>query len=348
MITTVAGNGMAATAGDGGQATSASLALPTAVAVDTQGDLLITDASANLVRFVNAAGVISTVAGAGTAGYGGDNGPALNAQFNGLTAISSDTSGNLYLADRVNNVIRLLQPVSSSPAVGAATNAASGLRGAIAPGETLTIYGNGLGPAKLALYQPDGSGVIPMQTGGTTVYVNGVLAPVLYAWANQVAIQVPYEITPGRGAITVQYAGQVSLQLPATIASSSPGVFTLNESGRGQAVAINEDGSLNTAASPGSQGHLISLYATGYGQVTPVVHDGAPNRAGSAIPLQRVTATVNGQPAAVEYAGGDTGLPAGTIRVDVRIPAGITGESVPAVIQVGDGASQPGVTIAVK
>jgi uncharacterized protein (TIGR03437 family) len=347
-ITTFAGNGMAATAGDGGPAASASLALPTGVVVDSQGDVFIIDTSANLVRMVNAMGIITTIAGIGTPGYGGDNGPATSAQLNSPIAISLDASGNLYLADRVNNVIRLLQPVSPTPMVGAATNSASGLAGSISPGETVTIYGSGIGPNKLAPYQPDASGAIPMQTGGTTVYVNGVIAPVLYAWANQVAIQVPYEVTPGNGAITVQYGGQVSLRLVTTIAPSSPGLFTLNDSGTGQAVAINEDGSVNTAGSPVAQGHVISLYATGYGQVTPVLRDGAPNNAGSASPLQTVTATVGGQPAAVIFAGGASGLPAGTIRVDVRVPTGVTGQGVPIAIQIGAGSSQAGVTAAVK
>jgi uncharacterized protein (TIGR03437 family) len=347
-ITTFAGNGAAATSGDGGPAASASLALPTAVAVDSQGDVFITDASANRVREVNAAGVITTIAGVGTPGYGGDNGPALNAQFDGLVAISLDTAGNLYLADRVNNVIRLLQPMSATPAVGAVTNAASGLAGPISPGETLTIYGSGIGPDQLVVYQPNSDGGIPMQTGGTVVYVSGVLAPVRYAWANQVAIQVPYEVTPGSGAITVQYAGRVSLQLSTTITPSAPGLFTLNESGKGQAVAINEDGSVNTAASPALQGHVISLYATGYGLVTPVVRDGAPNTVGTARPLQSVSATINGQPALVQYAGGDIGLPAGTIRIDVRVPTGVTGSAVPITLQIGSGSTQLGVTVAVN
>jgi uncharacterized protein (TIGR03437 family) len=56
---------------------------------------------------------------------------------------------------------------------------------------------------------------------------------------------------------------------------------------------------------------------------------------------------VNGQSATVQRAGGDYGLPAGTIRVDVRVPAGISGNAVPVTISIGGVASQPGVTIAV-
>ncbi|MBV8845553.1 MAG: SMP-30/gluconolactonase/LRE family protein, partial [Bryobacterales bacterium] len=196
-ITTVAGNGFAATSGDGGPATSASLAIPASVVIDQQGNLFIVDASANRVRVVNSGGIINTIAGTGTPGYSGDNGPALNAQFNNAFAMALDTSGNLYIADRANNVIRLLQPVSSTPSAAVVTNGASNLTGPISPGETVTIYGNGIGPSDLAVYQSGSD--IPMQTGGTSVSVNGVPAPVLYAWANQIGIQIPYEVTPGKG-----------------------------------------------------------------------------------------------------------------------------------------------------
>jgi uncharacterized protein (TIGR03437 family) len=349
IITTFAGmNGNPGAGGDGGPAISAQLAVPSAIAVDSAGNVYITDASTARVRRVDTTGVISTIAGSGPPGYSGDNGPAAAAQFNGLIAIALDASGNIYLGDRANNVIRLLQPVSTAPTTGAAANSASNLISAIAPGESVTIYGSGIGPAKLTPYVPDSRNYVPMQTGGTKVFVNGVPAPVLYSWTNQVGIQVPYEVTPGNGAITVQYGDQVSLQLPVTIATSAAGLFTIDETGKGQAVAINEDGSLNTEASPASQGRLISVYATGYGLVSPVIPNGAPNVAGGANPLLSVSATMNGVPAVVERAGGDTGLPAGTIRIDIRVPAGVSGGSVPFSVQIGASSSQPGVTLAVR
>jgi sugar lactone lactonase YvrE len=116
IITTVAGNAFTATAGDDGPATSASLAIPADVAIDSHGNLYIVDASANRIRVVNSSGIINTIAGIGTPGYSGDNGPALNAQFNNSFAIKLDASGNLYVADRANNVIRVLQPVSATSA----------------------------------------------------------------------------------------------------------------------------------------------------------------------------------------------------------------------------------------
>jgi uncharacterized protein (TIGR03437 family) len=263
-------------------------------------------------------------------------------------AISLDASGNIFLADRSNNAVRMLQLVSPVPSVGTVTNGASNLSGPISPGENVAIYGSGIGPAQLTLYTPGVDGRIPTQTGATTVYVNGVPAPVIYAWTNQLGIVVPYAVTAGSGAITVQYGGQLSLQLPVTIAATSPGLFTADGSGKGQAFAVNEDGSTNTTASPVPQGHVISVYATGFGLVSPAVADGSQDSAGFAHPLLPVTATINNQSAIVQFAGGDTGLPAGTIRVDIRVPPGVTGNAVPVAIQIGSVLSQPGVTIAVK
>ncbi|HEY7336922.1 MAG TPA: hypothetical protein VH639_18665 [Bryobacteraceae bacterium] len=347
-ISTFAGNRTSASSGDGGPATAAQLIVPTGLAVDSQQNVYIADSGANRMRLVTAGGLIVTIAGSGSAGYAGDNGPATSAQFNGPTGISLDTSGDLYVADRINNAIRLLQLVSPVPSAGAVTSGASNLAGPIAPGETVAIYGSGLGPSTLTIYQPDSNGNIPLQTAGTSVYINGVPAPVIYAWTNQVGIIVPYEVTPGSGGITVQYGGQISLQLPVTVAPTAPGLFTADGSGKGQAVAINEDGSVNTSSSPVPQGHVIYLYATGYGLVTPVQADGAPNNAGFANPLLPVTASVAGQFATVQRTGGDTGLPAGTIRIDVRVPAGVSGSAIPVSITIGGVTSQTGVTIAVQ
>jgi uncharacterized protein (TIGR03437 family) len=89
---------------DGGPAVSAGLGGPAAVAVDSTGAVYIADG--NRVRRVGSNGIITAFAGTGTAGYGGDGGPALNAQLNSPSGIAFDTSGNLYVADSGNNVIR--------------------------------------------------------------------------------------------------------------------------------------------------------------------------------------------------------------------------------------------------
>jgi len=107
IISTVAGDGAAGYSGDGGAATSAELYEPTGVAVDSAGNLYISDATNNRIRKVTAsAGIISTVAGDGTAGYSGDGGAATSAELAGPESVTVDSSGNIYFADSTNERIR--------------------------------------------------------------------------------------------------------------------------------------------------------------------------------------------------------------------------------------------------
>jgi len=107
IVTTVAGNGTAGYSGDNGPATSAELNLPWGVAIDPLGNLFISDTNNAVIRFVAAgSGVITTVAGTGTPGYGGDNGPASSAQLAYPVGIAADAAGNLYIADDGSNSLR--------------------------------------------------------------------------------------------------------------------------------------------------------------------------------------------------------------------------------------------------
>lgn len=107
IITTVAGNGTRDYSGDGGAATKASLAFPMGLATDREGNLYIADARNHRIRRVDAkTGIITTVAGQGIRGLGGDNGPALSALLAYPTSVALDEEGNLYIADSENGGVR--------------------------------------------------------------------------------------------------------------------------------------------------------------------------------------------------------------------------------------------------
>jgi sugar lactone lactonase YvrE len=105
-ITTVAGNGTEGFSGDGGAASSATLNTPIGVAVDTADNLYIADAFNNRIRKVNAAGVITTVAGNGDARFSGDHAAATSASLSAPFGVAVDKVGNLYIADTSNHRIR--------------------------------------------------------------------------------------------------------------------------------------------------------------------------------------------------------------------------------------------------
>ena len=106
IITTIAGNGTAGFSGDGSAATAAKLNAPSGIAFDASGNIYISDKNNNRVRKVNAAGTISTYAGTGAVGSGGDGAAATAATFNHPYGLATDTAGNLYIADVNNHHIR--------------------------------------------------------------------------------------------------------------------------------------------------------------------------------------------------------------------------------------------------
>ena len=118
-VTTIAGDGTAGFLGDGKAATSAELNDPTGVALDASGNLYIADASNNVVREVSG-GNIGTFAGNNTVGYTGDGGLAVDAELSNPVAVVVDKSGNVYIADAGNNVIREVSSANISTIVGGA------------------------------------------------------------------------------------------------------------------------------------------------------------------------------------------------------------------------------------
>jgi uncharacterized protein (TIGR03437 family) len=343
-ISTAAGTGVGGYSGDGGLASNAQLSYPTGIAVDGGGEVYFSDAGA-AVRKIFSDGTIGTIAGNGVIGYSGDGGRATNASLDGPAGIALDARGDVYVADSANNAVRLLYMQFS-----AITSAASNLTGAIAPGEVVVLYGSGLGPDSLATYQAE-NGDVPLSVGGTSVYFNGTAGPVLYASSTQVGAIVPFGIDGSTAQVYVSYEGLVSTPVNVAVAAAAPALFTANNSGTGQAAAINwADGSYNGGAHPASSGQWVLLYGTGFGQTDPGGVDGAPSLA-PVLPLpvlQPVTVTIGGQTADSNYAGGAPYIVQGVMQVNAQIPSGLPAGNAAVVVSVGGVPTQTGVTVAVS
>jgi len=167
-ITTVAGDGIAGFGGDGGKATSAELNFPQDVAVDATGTLYISDHLNNRIRKVTTAGIISTVAGTGTAGFSGDGGPATAAKLNGPVKIALDpTGGVLYVMDngnfRVRRIAGLLGDTTAS--VSAATLAFGNEPiGVTSKPKTITLKNTGSKPLSVYAVALTGTGAASYST----------------------------------------------------------------------------------------------------------------------------------------------------------------------------------------
>jgi uncharacterized protein (TIGR03437 family) len=353
-ITTVAGNGMSGSVGDGGPATNAELN-PNGVAVDAAGNLLI--AGGNLVRKVSSSGIITTVAGGGISNdypgcFSGDGGPANLATLVYPIAVAFDSAGDIYVAASGDfdedfayetcSAIRVLRPGRSSVVIGSVADAAGARVNPISPGKIVVIYGTGLGPSELVQNQAT-DGLLTTDLAGTRVSFSGLAAPILYTSATQVAAVVPYNISGTTAEVTVSYQGQASNSFSASLAPTAPSLFTVSQTGAGQVSATNAaDGTINSAANPVRVGAYISLYATGEGQTSPAGVDGKLGGSVPPRPVFPVTVTVGGIPAFVQYAGGVEAQIAGLLQVNVQIPSGVQpGGYVPVVLQVGSASTTP-------
>jgi len=230
-------------------------------------------------------------------------------------------------------------------AVSEVRNGASLLGGAVAPGEIVVITGSGFGgPAAVEV----GRRQMPRELANVRVRFDGVAAALLYVTPNQLSAVVPHEVS-GKLSTTLAVESGTRRSDPVVlpVAASAPGIFTLN--GTAQAIAVNEDGTMNSAANPAAAGSVVTLFVSGVGPTDPVETDGLIIGDEQIRPRLAVRAMIAEAAAEVLSAGAAPGTPSDVIRVQVRIPAGAKADPAAAIaITVGGARSQAGVTIAIQ
>jgi uncharacterized protein (TIGR03437 family) len=198
--------------------------------------------------------------------------------------------------------------------------------------------------------QVDAMGRVTRNLGNTQVLINDVPAPLIYADATLINLIVPYE-TPTSGFATVKVItnGQQTAYWGVPVAPAAPGIFTLTETGLGQAAVLNADNTVNGPANPAVRGTPVQIFATGEGQTNPPGITGELTGLDLKKPLLPVKVTIGGIEATLNYFGSAPDAVAGLFQVNAMMPAGVTpGPAVPVVLMVGDARSPDGVTIAVK
>jgi sugar lactone lactonase YvrE len=236
IISTIAGTGSMGYNGDGGLATSAQLFLPYGVAVDSLGNLYIADLINLRIRKVTANGIITTVAGNGTSGFGGDGGPAISAQLYLPYGVAVDSAGGLYIADYGNGRIR---KVASDGTIN--TVAGNGTKG----------YGGDGGPATIAkLNTPTGVAVDAAGNVYVADYQNGRIRKV----------SSDGSISTAAGTGVIGYSGDggpaasAQISMPTTVTVDAAGNIYIPDYGNSRIRKVTPTGIISTIAGIGTSG----------------------------------------------------------------------------------------------
>ena len=331
-VTTVAGNGTRAFAGDGGPATKASFVTADGIALDSAGDVYISDWGHPNIRKVSADGTITTYAGTGSAGYTGDGGDATKATFNGITGLSWDAQNNIYVADTGNARIRKVSAVPTI-SVTSVDNGASFVNGSLVPGEIATVFGTNLtfsNGINLASSLP-----LPTTFLNVQVLVNGTAAPI-FAVDNvngqqQINFQVPYEIA-GQSSATVQVVdnGAAGNTVTVPVLNAQPGTFVYTVGSTTFGAILHPSYALANTSNPATAGETVLIYCTGLGAITPSVPDGNAAQ-GATSTMIAPTVTIGGVSATIAYSGLAPGF-VGLYQINVVVPSGLASGNQPVII----------------
>ena len=334
VVSTVAGNGKAVDAGDNGPATAASFASADGLAVDPAGNVFVAEYNGARVRRVDAGtGTITTYAGTGANGLGGDGGPANKALVWGPVGLQADAQGSLYICEYINKRIRKVV-VPNVPVIKSVNSGAPSFLGQAGFGSNMymDIPGTNLAVTSRTWTAADFNGATaPTSLDGVSVTVNGIPAFVRYVSPGQIGIITPDDTATGPVSIQVQAPTGVSNVGSVTRAAISPTLQSNVEAGFGgnqyvlaqtPAFQYFVGGPSIVAGLPGSAVHAgdtVVIYALGCGPISPATPAGTITAQDSALALP-FTLNIGGMPAGIVSAI----APANTIglyQFTITIPA---------------------------
>lgn len=326
-VSVVAGTGLPGYGGDGGPATQAALNAPAGIAMDSQGTLYIADSGNNRIRTITPDGNIHTIAGNGLPGFDGDGLTADFASFLTPLGVAVDAKGNVYVADSGNNRLRMLSPQNTPTPQPRALNAIQGPNVAttLAPGGLFSIYGAQLAPS--GYHQEVDTNTWPRSMGGVSVTINGVAAPLYYVSATQINGQIPFETATGTATAIITSNGSLPAQINFPVAAAQPDVLV--QGGGTQAIAVNQDGSVNSSSTPAHPGDIEVVYLSGIGIPNPPVPTGAPSPSTPPLAVANYSyqITINGQQvpsSPYDFLGYAPGFPS-LEQANFELPPGVTG-----------------------
>jgi uncharacterized protein (TIGR03437 family) len=313
---------------------------------------------------LSAAGVL-----AGTPATDGSNG-ALAATIvsdSALLATIPDTALALAGMIRVdvetpapgggNSAEAQFQVYGTQPQITAVVNSASYAQGTLAPGDIICIFGLGLGPSTLTVYDPATPPIattLPATAPSTSVTINGTAAPMLYTSATVTGVIVPYSISGSSAQVVVSFGGIASQPFTVAVVTADPGIYSLASSGQGQGAILNYDPStgnytINGTAEAAAEGSEVVIYITGAGATTSAVDNQLIPLSPAVTPLQTPTVTIGGQGATLLGAQAPLGSTPGLMQLNVTVPSGVkAGAAAPVIVTIGGVQSQTGLTMAVK
>ena len=323
---------------------SSTFAAPPKIRLDAQGDPWITEPDPNLSglvlhpnSLVLGGVLIAELAPDGSSvlfsellpdGVGGQD-LALNPDGS-LTVIGPPQGVAFSTSIPTGFALRLPRITPTGVSIlGVADSSVNAVTNTVAPGEYVSIYGTGLGPAAGVGMQINPSGAVSSSLGGTTVSIGGVQAPLIYASATQINVLVPYEAA---ATIPLTGSGQVNMAITSAAGSSQTLGLTVVQAQPNIFAILNSDGSLNSPWNPAAVGGTVSILVGGAGALNPALPDGTIAGSPAPAPVLPVQANftfeifegfgagVGVDTVTPSYAASIPGMVINMLRVNARVP----------------------------